>query len=93
MKIGDEVFVHGCVDEIRKDVVIIRNKGGYFGTVPSEVITGVMTKGKWIRGDVEKLTGKAKCSVCGVATYKSAHYFNFCPVCGARMAKGEEDEG
>ena len=38
MKIGDEVHVHGYVDEIRKDVVIIRNKGGYFGTVPEEVL-------------------------------------------------------
>lgn len=37
MKIGDEVYVHGYVDEIRSDVVIIRNDGGYFGTVPSEV--------------------------------------------------------
>ena len=37
MKIGDEVYVHGYVDEIRNDVIIIRNEGGYFGTVPSEV--------------------------------------------------------
>lgn len=37
MKIGDEVYIHGYVDEIRKDVVIIRNDGGYFGTVPSEI--------------------------------------------------------
>lgn len=37
MKIGDEVFVHGYVDEMRKDVVIIRNDGGYFGTDPCEV--------------------------------------------------------
>ena len=37
MKICDEVYVHGYVDEIRNDVVIIRNDGGYFGTVPSEV--------------------------------------------------------
>ena len=40
MKIGDSVLVHGYVDEIRKDTVIIRNKGGYFGTVPSEIIKG-----------------------------------------------------
>lgn len=40
MKIGDRVFVHGYIDEIRKDTVIIRNEGGYFGTVPSEVVTG-----------------------------------------------------
>ncbi len=39
MKIGDRCFVHGYVDEIRKDTVIIRNKGGYFGTDPGEVIT------------------------------------------------------
>ena len=37
MKIGDEVYVHGYVDEIRKDVIIIRNTGGYFGTVREEV--------------------------------------------------------
>ena len=37
MKIGDRCFVHGYIDEIRKDTVIIRNNGGYFGTIPSEV--------------------------------------------------------
>lgn len=42
MKIGDRVFVHGYIDEIRKDTVIIRNNGGYFGTIPSEVITGAL---------------------------------------------------
>ena len=39
MKIGDEVYVHGYVDEIRKDCVIIRNEGGYFGTVEDEIIS------------------------------------------------------
>ena len=39
MKIGDEIYVHGYIDEIRKDIVIIKNDGGYFGTVPSEIIT------------------------------------------------------
>lgn len=37
MKIGDEVYIHGYIDEIRKDVVIIQNAGGYFGTVESEI--------------------------------------------------------
>ena len=37
MQIGDEVYIHGFVDEIRKDTVIIRNKGGYFGTDAEEV--------------------------------------------------------
>lgn len=41
MKIGDTVYVRGTIDEIRKDVVIIRNKGGYFGTVPEEVQTDI----------------------------------------------------
>ena len=42
MTIGDEVYVHGYVDEIRQDVVIIRNNGGYFGTIPEEVLlTGI----------------------------------------------------
>ena len=38
MKIGDEVYVHGYVDEIRKDCIIIRNDGGYFGTVEDEIV-------------------------------------------------------
>ena len=38
MKIGDRVYVHGHVDEIRKDCVIIHNDGGYFGTVKSEIV-------------------------------------------------------
>lgn len=37
MKIGDEVYIHGYIDEIRKDTVIIRNEGGYFGTVRAEL--------------------------------------------------------
>jgi hypothetical protein len=37
MKIGDEVYVHGYIDEIRNDIIIIRNDGGYFGTIPNEV--------------------------------------------------------
>lgn len=39
MKIGDECYVHGYVDEIRNDTIIIRNEGGYFGTAKSEVLT------------------------------------------------------
>ena len=38
MKIGDRIYVHGYVDEIRKDCVIIHNDGGYFGTVKSEIV-------------------------------------------------------
>lgn len=38
MKIGDKVYVRGCVDEIRQDTIIIRNNGGSFGTIPNEVV-------------------------------------------------------
>lgn len=48
MKIGDRVFVHGFVDEIRKDTVIVKNNGGYFGTIPEEVIE----------------SGQDDCSIC-----------------------------
>lgn len=44
MKIGDRVYVHGHVDEIRKDTVIIRNEGGYFGTVKSEIVEAQKTE-------------------------------------------------
>lgn len=40
MRIGDEVYVHGYIDEICKDSVIIRNDGGYFGTVKEEIVSG-----------------------------------------------------
>lgn len=44
MKIGDEIYVHGYIDEIRKDTIIIRNEGGYFGTVEKEICVGDMNK-------------------------------------------------
>lgn len=37
LHIGQEVCVHGYVDEVRDGTVIIRNDGGYFGTAPSEI--------------------------------------------------------
>ena len=39
MRIGEEVRVRGVVDEIRKETVIIKNRGGYFGTDPREIET------------------------------------------------------
>lgn len=44
MKIGDRIYVHGYVDEIRKDCVIVRNDGGYFGTVKSEIVEAQETE-------------------------------------------------
>ena len=37
LKIGQEVLIHGYVEEIRKDIIIIQNEGGYFGTVECEI--------------------------------------------------------
>lgn len=55
MKIGDEVYVHGYIDEIRKDTVIIRNDGGYFGTDKGELVGGELRT----KQDVEDATDKA----------------------------------
>ena len=38
IRIGDEVYIHGFVYDVRKDVVIIKNEGGYFGTVADEIM-------------------------------------------------------
>lgn len=88
MKIGDRVFIHGYVDEIRKDTIIIRNKGGYFGTVPNEVITEPeRKKGKWLFPYGDKKY--KRCSVCERDYYSIPHDSNFCPNCGADM-RGEK---
>lgn len=41
IKIGDEVYIHGYVDEIRPGTIIIRNDGGYFGTIEDEIRKGI----------------------------------------------------
>lgn len=41
MRIDDEIYVHGYLDEIRQDKVIIRNEGGYFGTVVGELVEAI----------------------------------------------------
>ena len=45
MKIGDEVYVHGYVDEIREGTIIIKNSGGYFGTIRKEIKRRPSVKG------------------------------------------------
>ena len=63
MKIGDKVFVHGYVDEIRKDTVIIRNKGGYFGTVPDEIIGSITECSKCKHCDKDSPNNYMYCKV------------------------------
>ena len=97
MKIGDRIFVRGYIDEIRKDTVIVRNDGGYFGTTWNEVTPSAQQerkKGKWIY--YPKASGSVKstalhlypvCSECGCEHPVA----NYCPNCGANM-KGEQDD-
>lgn len=87
MKIGDAVCVHGYVDEIRNDVVIIRNQGGYFGTIESEIQPE--RTGRWIKVRVPAYDGgfltEWECDQC------HEHHIipqKFCGECGARMVGG-----
>lgn len=106
MKIGDTIFIHGYIDEIRKDMIIVRNNGGYFGTVPSEIICGEMPErktGKWTEkhhaySDEESAIEEwqsCRCSECGrYDTRPYMYYFsepNYCSYCGADM-RGEKHE-
>lgn len=92
MKIGEEVYIHGYIDGIRKDVVIIRNDGGYFGTVESEINDCPQKNGQWIPsvdrwGDIVTTVDGYTCSDCGSFNTDKD---NFCPNCGADM-RGEEE--
>ena len=93
MKIGDRVYVHGYVDEIRKDCVIIHNDGGYFGTVKSEIIEGQKAerRGKWIRDNFGSY-----CSACDLYAYRDKFdqpwESPYCPICGAKMEIERNDE-
>ena len=92
MKIGDRVFVRGYIDEIRKDTVIVRNDGGYFGTILSEIITGELPSaqperktGKWIHG-----RDGWECSGCRcLVEEENKPPYNFCPQCGTYV-RGDE---
>ena len=102
MKIGDRVFVRGYIDEIRKDTVIIRNAGGYFGTIPSEVITGELPSaqperknGHWLRYGEDGYPNNEdtvfwQCNQClEQYTGRTKRIPNFCPNCGAKMDGGD----
>ena len=95
MKIGDKVYVQGWVDEIRKDTVIIRNTGGYFGTVAEEIVPSAQSermRGRWI-DEVRDDDHCVYCSECRDEYIENdlqlagwvKHYFKYCPNCGTRM--------
>lgn len=84
LKIGDRVYVHGHIDEIRKDTVIIRNEGGYFGTVPSEIVNGEFTHLYEIQDTIESLPpaqperAVKDCRNCGYGGYNDHYCTYFC---------------
>ena len=86
MKIGDRVFVHGYVDEIRKDTVIIRNNGGYFGTIPSEIIKGDLVRCKdckyWAGENGERVT---------IPVHENCYFFRADDYC-SYGERGEQDD-
>ena len=91
MKIGDEIFAHGYVDEIRNNTIIVKNKGGYFCTVKSEINNIEEKVGTWeerfIEDDFSLFRRRFYCSACNEwNTYGMSKY---CPNCGARMRKGK----
>ena len=92
MKIGDEVYVKGVVDEIRRDTIIVHNDGGYFGTIAKmiEPVPVEPRRGKWIRTRTWEHDGEAYCSVCGYAPYDERDCHRICGHCGARMIQGED---
>ena len=70
MKIGDRVYVHGYVDEIRKDTIIIQNSGGYFGTDKSEIVEAQKR---------EEIANVIRCRDCVYFTpEKSGEHWNIC---------------
>lgn len=89
IRIGDEVYVHGFVDEVRKDVVIIKNEGGYFGTVADEIIPSVQPrKGKWMNRRLLYMdVHMATCDQCGKRVVVGV----FCPNCGSYNGGTSDD--
>ena len=100
LKIGDEVYIHGYIDEIRKDTIIIKNDGGYFGTVNNEIIQSakhIRPTGHWIfeEGDGKTCFDGYVCSACNKSFHTHVPYFaeyEFCPHCGAKMVEPQESE-
>ena len=82
LHIGDEVYIHGYVDEIRNDMIIIHNKGGYFATVPDEIRPA--TPADFWAYDVERQI--YYCPLCGFQTkYLLIEYEHTCPKCRATL--------
>ncbi len=100
LKIGDEVYIHGFVDEVRRDTVIIKNEGGYFGTVTEEIIPSAQPEqkiGKFVRWMEKKetpsyisYTPHCECSVC--RNELLIECINYCYICGARLIEDREVE-
>ena len=72
MKIGDRVWVFGYIDEIRKDVVIIRNDSGYFGTERKNVFVVETVK------EMEEKRALVHCKDCAWRYFSRASGEHYC---------------
>ena len=92
MKAGDEVYVHGYVCGINNEMVLIRNNGGYFATVPDEVkeaeLMDEKAVGYWAWDFISK---KFMCPICGNRSDIYAEKQR-CPGCGSLLALLHGDE-
>lgn len=82
MKIDKWFHLYG-----RKDGIVLKE-------VPFEKLPSTQRKGKWIRKDDEQCYWY-ECSECGHLPpkdiYKQEWLSHFCPNCGTRMVRGEEE--
>ena len=83
MKIDDRVYVHGYVDEIRKDTVIIRNEGGYFGTAKNEIVEAQKA---------EDIVSVIRCKDCKYYSYSTIEGKHLCLSVKYRFTPTAEDE-
>ena len=95
LKLNDEIYIKAFVDEIRKDIVICRNAGGYFGTIPSEIIKVRRGHLYYVQYDGNPNIGNYHCSECRHTVIedisrKHVHVLDYvyCPYCGAKLKDG-----
>ena len=95
LKIGDEVSIHGYVDEIRLDTIIIKNKGGYFGTIKDEINRDDQYIKEWViehNGNGWNDWINLICPYCNTKYEEIGWYtkWNFCPNCGKKLELNKE---
>lgn len=79
MRIDDEIYVHGYLDEIRQDKVIVRNEGGYFGTIADELVE-VIPKADYearLKADMKAILTEIKSKIAEKSYYDTTIIGNY----------------